>query len=225
MLISTQTTLALRCPSCGKMDFYALSRFSVGRGRSARILCECGTCLVNITAQTRQVGRKSLCLQVECIMCEKKHIINCRTADLWSKKVITLTCENTGVEMGFVGPRELVVNCVKRVNRSIRDMAEEMGCDKYFLNPEIMYQVLDLLRQMSEESLVSCGCGSGHLEVEVFPDRVELNCPYCSAVGVVFAETVKDLQWVHNMKEVHLEAHSYRYLDEKRLRRKSPGKK
>lgn len=56
--------------------------------------------------------------------------------------------------------------------------------------------------------------------MEVFPDRIELSCASCDAVGIVFAETVKDLQWIQNMERIQLEAHSYRYLDDKRLKKR-----
>jgi len=48
MLVSTSTTIALRCPICGKMDFYALSRFSITNTNKVSIDCECGTSLLSI---------------------------------------------------------------------------------------------------------------------------------------------------------------------------------
>lgn len=221
MLINTQTTLALRCPHCGKLDFYALSRFSCSGGSIAKVNCECGAGLLSVCQKGKGIFR----LQVDCVMCETKHVLSYKSVELWNSEVLTIKCESTGVDIGFIGNKDAVLKSVKRVDRSLREIAEELGYDKYFVNADIMYQVLDLLRKMTDEGRMSCGCGSGHVELEVYPDRVELLCPQCDAVGIIFAETVKDLQWVHDMSQVHLEARAYRYLDRKRIKKKTPLKK
>jgi len=221
MLINTQTTLALRCPHCGKLDFYALSRFGCSGRNIGKIKCECGAGLLSVCQKGKGVFR----LQVDCVMCETKHVLSYKSKELWNSEVLTIICESTGVEIGFIGSKDAVLKSVKRVDRSLREIAEELGYDKYFINADIMYQVLDLLRKMTDEGQMSCSCGSSQVELEVYPDRVELLCPQCDAVGIVFAETVKDLQWVHDMGQVHLEARAYRYLDQKRMKKKTPLKK
>jgi len=221
MLISTQTTMALRCPHCGKMDFYALSRFNCSGRSIAKISCECGANLLSIC----QKGKGLFRLQINCGMCETKHILTLKGEEIWNTDVLPLKCESTEVEIGFIGLKDAVMKSVKKIDRSLREIAEELGYDKYFINADIMYQVLELLRKMADEGQMSCGCGSSQLEVEVYPDRVELFCPHCDAVGIVFAETVKDLQWVQHMGQVQLEARTYQYLDRKRLKKKTPVKK
>lgn len=224
MLVSTLTTLALRCPNCGKIIFHALSRFSFGKGGDHKIDCECG----NIAASICRKGNHVFCLQVDCMMCDERHVYTYRSKDLWQTGVTALLCVHTGAEIGFIGSREAVLNNVKKVDRSVHEIAEDMGYDKYFASPEIMYQVLELLHAMTDQGNMSCSCGSDQLEVEVFPDRVELSCLGCDAVGIVFAETGRDLRWLESMPTICLEAHTYRYLDEKRLkntRKKNPAKK
>lgn len=157
MLVSTLTTLALRCPSCGKMDFYAISRFNFSGNAIVKVLCECGTPLISIAKK----GRNMYCLQIECVMCETRHLISLKARDLWDQTVRTITCEGTGVEIGFIGTKELVMKSVKNLDRSIREMAEDLGYDKYFLNADIMFQALELLKNMAEKGRMSCSCGGG----------------------------------------------------------------
>lgn len=221
MLISTQTTIALRCPDCGRLDLYGLWRFSLSGGRSTRIICECGRCLVSISPK----GKGVFNLQMDCTMCERKHLKSYKASDIWNNQLEILVCDNTGVEIGFMGASEYVKESVKNMDRSIKEMAEELGYEKYFLNSDIMYQALECIHIMSEEGRLSCSCGSSKLDVEVFPDRVEMNCPYCQALGIIFAETKKDLKWLQAMEGIQLEAHSYRYLDDRLYRSKSPVKK
>lgn len=224
MLVSTLTTLALRCPDCGKIGFHALSRFSLGQCGSLKIDCECG----NTVASVCRKGNHVFCLQVDCMMCDERHVYTYRSRELWQGGVIALLCEHNGAGIGFIGSREAVLNNVRKADRSVREIAEEMGYDKYFANPEIMYRVLEALHAMTDQGKMSCSCGGDQLDVEVFSDRVELSCVSCDAVGIVFAETTRDLRWLESMSEICLEAHTYRYLDEKRqknTRRKNPAKK
>lgn len=221
MIISTQKTLALRCPTCGKMDFYALSRFNIGSKKPARILCQCGTCLMSISRK----GKDVLYLYVDCVMCEGKHILTCKSSEIWQDKLYTITCEETRMEIGFIGSKDTVMKSVMRTERSIREMAEELGYEKYFNNADIMYQILDLLKAMSGEGRMSCSCGSSQLEVEVYPDRIELNCPICDSVGVIFAETIKDLEWLRRVEGISLDAQTCQDPTHGRLRKKTPLKK
>lgn len=221
MLLATQKTIAVRCPHCGKMGFYALSRFSFSGNEGVRFACECGTNLLSIT----QKGKALFCLQIECMMCETRHLFTYKASELWGKTGLAIACEQTDVEIGFVGSKEAVLENIKHMDRGIKELNEEVGYDKYFVKPEIMHEVLDLVRRMTDEGKVSCSCGSGTLEVEAFPDRIELNCPYCEAVGILFAETVRDLQWAYNMEGIYLEAYAYKYLDANRMNKKKPVKK
>jgi hypothetical protein len=216
MLISTYTIVALRCSKCGKMELHSLSRFSCGKEGQVKLFCECGNCLMILARQ----GRNLYYLQINCLMCEMRHIFQIPGKEIWNKHVCSLICENTGLELGYFGNKEDVMQAIKHGERSIRELIKELGFDQYFLNPSVMSRVLERLRKIIKRGQISCSCGSGNLETEVLPDRVELKCPYCHAVGIIFAETASDLQKLQAMKGIELEANSCRYLDEKRLKKK-----
>lgn len=220
MIISTCTILGLYCSQCGKIHLYSLSRFRFSKNSHVRFFCECGNCLVNIERK----GRDRYCLQLECLVCETKHSLIVRGKELWNNKVLPLSCENTGMEIAYMGTREEVIKHIQQSEQTILQFVTELSHEDYFVNPEIMYQVLDYLSKMVNEELMSCSCGWRYLELEVFPDRVQLNCPYCNAVGIVFAESIKDLQTIKNMEGIELESASCRYLDDKRLKKKNKVK-
>lgn len=217
MLITTGTILALRCPKCGKMNLYSLSRFQCGKRGSVNFFCDCGNDLIKVSRKRRDL----YCLQVACLMCEKKHFLNVRGNILWNNKALPINCESTGVELGYMGIKEEVLQMIQQEELAFREMAGEFEDKDYFLNSEIMYQVLDSLRKMSEKGQISCSCGGRSLEITVFADRVQISCTACQAVGIVFAETPRDLQTVHKMKAIQLEADIRCYLEEKRLKKKS----
>lgn len=217
MVISTYTTVALRCPECGKMDFHVLSRFSMSGAGTEVIICECGA---NLLSMGRNKG-KTYWLQVECSMCEDSHLFAYNYKDLWSGKLLTLVCEETGVEIGFIGPRELVRKNVQNMDKSVQEMAEELGYGEYFNNPEIMYKVLEHLHAISDTGRLYCSCSNHNLEVEVYPDRMELHCSDCGASGIIFAESFKDWETVRRLEEIVLTEGSFRYIDDKKSKKRN----
>ncbi|HHY06684.1 MAG TPA: hypothetical protein GX532_06910 [Clostridia bacterium] len=216
MLISTYTIVALRCSKCGKIELYSLSRFSCGKQGQVELFCECGNCLMVLTRQ----GRSLYYLQTSCLLCEKKHVFKMQGKEIWNKYICSLICENTGVGLAYLGQKEKVRQAIKEEHRSLEKLVQELGFEEYFINPNVMFSVLECLRETIKKGQAYCSCGSGNLTTEVFPARVELCCPYCHAIGIVFAETANDLQKLQAMQGIELEAHSCRYLDENRLKKK-----
>ena len=218
MLVPAQTTIAIRCPGCGKVNLATLSRFAVKAGKTLKVICECGSCLMLISKNKGEIY-----LQTECVMCDTKHLFKYRPAQLWQGGILQLMCEKAGSEIGFIGPSDEVKEAVENAEKKMHEIAEQFDHEKFFLNPGIMTQVLDLLQKMSEEGRINCACG-GKLEAEAFHDRVEISCSYCGAVGIIFGETVKDLQCVKEMKDIQLKAYTYCYLDDMRLRKKGSSR-
>lgn len=213
MLVTTQTTLAIQCSHCDKLSLHTLSRFNFKAHDVTKLICECGNDLIYISRKSK--GQYQFALV--CPICEVRHTILLAGNSIWTadRSCVPLLCENTNVEIGFIGDIEEVSKCVKRVTRSLRDIAEELGYDKYFVNADIMYQVLELVRSKLEADQIYCSCNKGQLSVEIYPDRLELCCSYCEATGLVFAETSKDLQKVLQLGNVQLEANAFQYLDRK----------
>ncbi|NLT94333.1 MAG: hypothetical protein GXW85_02190 [Clostridia bacterium] len=216
MIISTYKTIAIRCPQCGKMDFYALSRFSMSGTSVASIDCECGT---NLLKMGRNKG-KNFWLQVKCSMCEDTHLFVFNYKELWLGNLQTLLCEETGVEIGFIGEREPVRKNVQNMNKSVQEMAEELGYGEYFNNPEIMYRVLEHLHSLADSGRLYCDCNNHNLDVEVYPDRMELHCNDCGATGIVFAESFKDWENVRHLGEVVLSQGSFKYFDDRKPKKR-----
>lgn len=219
MLVSAQTTIAVRCPGCGKVNLATLSRFAVKSGKTLKVVCECGFCLMLISEIKGEIY-----LQTECVMCDTKHLHKYKPAQLWKGGIFKLMCEKAGSEIGFIGRSGEVKEAVQNAEKKMQEIADQFDNEKYFLNPGIMNQVLDLLQKMSEERRINCACGGGKLEAEAFHDRVEISCPHCGAVGIIFGETVKDLQCVKDMKDIQLEAYTYCYLDDRRLRKRGSSR-
>lgn len=216
MAISTNTTLTLSCPICGGMDDYSLSRFRLN-GQKSIIHCECGALLLSIAGSKNNI----YLLQIECYMCEDTHIFNYPGKLIWSDQLITLICEETGVEIGFLGPKDKIAESVLDLDKTVQELAEELGYGDYFNTPEIMYKVLEHLYDLANNDKIFCSCGNINLDIEVYPDRMELHCDNCGSVGIVFAESFKDWENAKKLNEVALVEGLYRYLDDKNIAKKT----
>lgn len=218
MLVSTTTIVAVRCAVCGKMDFHAMSLFSFAGKKVHRLTCSCGAGLMSLGSK----DRRQFWLQLECLMCESRHIYYYNRQELWSGHLIVLTCEETDLAIGYIGSKEQVRKSILQQDKSVQEMAEDLGFVDYFENPEIMYEVLENLQQLAEDGRLSCQCGCYQINVEVFPDRLELRCENCDAVGLFYAESDCDLDAVKYAGEIRLPS---TYLAKEQPKLKKKGKK
>ncbi|ABO51679.1 conserved hypothetical protein [Desulforamulus reducens MI-1] len=209
MLITNVTTLAIRCPECGALEFHNLSRFALsGRGK-LQISCSCGAFLLGIV--NRSAG--SYWLQIPCIFCETKHIREISGVRLWGKEVIYLNCPESGLELGFIGKYEEVKELAESLDSGIESLIDELGYDEYFNNSEIMHEVMQSLQEIADNGGLYCQCGNTHIEVDVYLDRLELHCKECDSINIVYAETEEDLNVIQQVDTIELTQHGFRCLD------------
>ncbi|MBC7323706.1 MAG: hypothetical protein H5T99_00125 [Moorella sp. (in: Bacteria)] len=200
MLIPTLNVVVLRCPSCGRLEFCGLSFFDFAGGRTWQAECNCGTTLLTIN---RKRG-KNFWLQYHCGMCDALHISQYSRQELWSRELLTLTCRETDLEVGFIGPRDKVQRAVHHHDRTLAEVARDLGVGDYFAEPDVMYQILSLIYQKAEEGCVSCGCGCEDVEIEIFPGHLQLRCKECRAEKILPAVTVADVESLESLQEIRL---------------------
>jgi len=67
-----------------------------------------------------------------------------------------------------------------------------------------MFEVLNCLHDVAEEGYLYCECGSYQIEIDIFPDRIELNCKDCKSNSVIYAENDEDLNKIKETKKIEL---------------------
>lgn len=210
MIIETGALLAMRCPECGKLDYHKLSRFEFGLRKKVEIACKCG--FIKLVVNTKD--RKDYMLQVPCVVCESKHLRSISSRRFWSDDVNYLFCQETGLELGYLGPEEEVRELAEAQEESIESLANEFeGEDRYFNNSEIMYEVLNRLHDIAEQGALYCQCGNLDVEVDIFPDRLELHCKECDSINIIYAETEDDLRVIKDVDTIELTRNGFGYLD------------
>lgn len=209
MVVSTETLLAMRCPECGKLEFHNISRFGFRNAKNKEISCACGA--LKLTISTK--NRKDYWLQIPCVVCEAKHLRSLPGKQLWSGEVVYLYCQETGLELGYIGPEDRVKELAPSFDEDIETLAGEPGGDEYFHNSEVMYEVLNRLHDIAESSALYCQCGNQRIEVDIFPDRLELHCKDCDSVNIIYAETDDDLRVIQQVETIELTRSGFGCLD------------
>lgn len=200
MLVQTTTVVALRCPLCGKLEFYSLSLFEIAPGNFRRIKCTCGTEILRISTK----DRVNFGMRIKCPMCEREHLFHLKRKEIWSAKLLELYCEDTGLEIIFIGSRGDIREGLKKQDRSLVEMVEVLGIAEYFENPDVMYRALEYLYKVAESGNLYCQCGNNHIEIEILPGTVEFHCGQCHCRGAVKAKTEQDLKLIQQIGEIRL---------------------
>lgn len=122
MVIFTEVACALYCPGCGSLEVYNFSFFSLGKN-NFQIRCPCGSILLDIA---RQKG-KGLWVQFNCVICGGWHFWPFPRWENLSQELFTFFCEDMGLEAGFLGPRPLVQRAIKQLDRTLAELAADLG--------------------------------------------------------------------------------------------------
>lgn len=168
-----------------------VSRFTIGRSGSQQLFCSCGHHQLTVGVRKGQVW-----LQVPCYLCDGLHFLYYTPGEFWGARLKQLNCIQTDLQLGVFGDVESVASYAKPDCSELERILADAAFDDYFDEPEIMYQALQVVRELSAEGNVSCVCGGKEITVDVFPDRLELACLDCGRHRVVPAVTDEDLSWL-----------------------------
>lgn len=195
IVIDYLTTLSLRCPVCGRLDVHTISIFNFSGNRTKDIVCECGYKKVKLS--TKNFKRYSI--KFNCIICELEHTLFFSPEDFWGLHLSTVRCPDTDLKLGYLGPEVLVQNEI-RDQQDLDDMLKDSDFEDYFCDPEVMLGVLDILHDIAEAGGLFCQCGNHKIDIDMYPDKVELICRECRGMTAINARTNADIQ---NLRERH----------------------
>jgi hypothetical protein len=191
--VYTEKKIALRCTLCGKLEQHVLSIFSFSGCHSHRIHCSCGFRKAVINMK----DRRNVHIQVPCILCETEHVFTYPAKQFWGAGLEGLICPESAAELGYFGDDETVQMAVEEWEKT-----HSGGFDEYFNNPAVMFDMLNHLHQVAENRRLFCNCGSREIEVDLYPDCLELHCSRCSAISRIPAVTTEDRDGLVAMETV-----------------------
>lgn len=172
MLVPARVAIALRCPLCGKTEVRLVSLFAFSGTSSIRLACSCGRHQV---AVSRHRGR--MVVQVPCYLCDGIHHFEFTPLRFWTGDPEPVICPETGLNLGMMGRPEEVQTWGGLDDEEL----DPTALADYFINPEVMYEVLAAVHELDEQGRLRCRCGNTDIEYELQPDRLDLVCPRCQS--------------------------------------------
>lgn len=200
MAIRTISTLALYCPRCGKIEMHTFSRFQMKAMAGRQLICSCGQVQATVTSTC---SRQYL-FDVPCLMCGTSHAICLDANRFWQAMVDKIYCVEENLELGFLGERRTIEATIADQQHELERLMHELDNEEHVDNPQIMFEVLNKVHDIVEMGEVYCACGRTHLEADILPDGIELECIYCGSSRVVRAQTEEDLKNVKLMQSIEL---------------------
>ena len=201
MILTTNTTVALQCSQCGELEFQALSLFAFSRRGRTNVLCGCGLQLMSVTSSNHQQFNVSYA----CAYCGETHYLRLNRQAIWGHDALSLTCPAVEASVGYIGPKQKVTQACDKREKSIGDLAIELGYEEDFENPEVMLRILEHLHHLTKQGDLGCACGNHQLSYELLPDRIELYCEFCEAVGVIYADSSDNVRQIESINSMYLE--------------------
>ena len=124
ILNSKETTLAYRCPVCGKFIFGMVGLFTLS-GDLIKLKCDCGGSELKIA----YTADRKLRITVPCLFCPDPHTYVISSGAFFDRELLALTCTYSNLDVCFIGEREKVSQAATDADDELMDLLEEAGFD------------------------------------------------------------------------------------------------
>ena len=214
ILNSKETTVAYRCPKCGKMVFSVVGVFSLS-GDMFKLKCGCGESELII----QYTSDRKIRLTVPCIVCSGNHSYVISSKTFFDEDVFRFSCAYSGVDICLVGEQEAVIKASEQADVDFLNLLKSAGVpdldsfiaakeedDEYHsgkcADPEMQSIVHFMLCELEDEENITCKCGHhGHYEFKFVGsnlDNVLIWCTECSSsVSIPLTDTVAANAFLH----------------------------
>ena len=207
MVISGCKTFILRCRFCGRLREYEFNIFQIMANNKVEYRCKCGENNVIIKRQ----DDKEIVIEIGCFNCGDKHYHKLSLKDILKDDNI-LYCLH-GSKLSFLGSKNIGNQILLGEQINIKEINIGKAGKDYFNNSDILAKALNKIYALNKENKLSCDCGNPKINIEFFPDRMELKCSNCKSVSIIFAETEEDLSVLLKKDKIMLKEHSISCID------------
>jgi predicted nucleic acid-binding Zn finger protein len=201
MVLELSTALAMRCPTCGRLDINQLNIFQLSGDIRHEIYCECGSHKMTVSKKRSDY----IVVEYYCIICDYEHSVVLPGNKFWSKNHLSsLSCLETNLNLGYFGPYRLIAEKLEKQQEELDSMADELGYDD-FSDPELILAILDYLHDIAANGNLFCECGSHDINIDLSSEKVKLICNNCRASYVVPVNSRKELDRLKKLDELVLD--------------------
>lgn len=208
MLVNTKIAIAVRCGTCDNLNVHETTLFKLFSNKLTELECTCGQHIAIIKAKEY----KSLWMDIDCYVCEDKHTFKYTLKQLLKGNIIT-RCIETGIEICFMVNHGDVNELIDNYEMNPGSLFKELEFLDYFNSPDIMMKSLNRVKELDNSGLIGCSCGEKSIEMNIFPDRIELKCMKCEGIKLIYAENNDDYNNFASKDKIILHENSFECID------------
>ncbi len=167
ILTSKETTLAYRCPICGKCILSVVGVFALS-GDLLKLKCDCGGSELTIVHTNDGKVR----LTVPCLFCPTPHNYVISKTAFFDRDLFSLACTYSGMDICFIGAKDRILEALEESTKELQAMLEEAGIEDFsafrggeegdtryeFDDPQIEDIVRFMLCELRDEEAIHCRC-------------------------------------------------------------------
>lgn len=187
MIIDFNRTVAYICSGCGEITFGEFSLFELSGERGVSVKCSCGKSQLRIFPKSKT----SYVFSLRCLMCDEEHEFEIPLIDLMRENIIEFSCPDILIGLVFVGKKDYVAKAVKENDTYISEVTEACGLGHTGKNGLTMLKALDKIQELSNNSCLTCQCGSNMIDVDVSENEIILVCCRCGASVAFTADEIR----------------------------------
>lgn len=122
ILQSKETTIAYRCPTCGKFIFGMVGIFTLS-GDLIKLKCDCGGSELKIA----YTSDEKLRITVPCLFCPNPHTYLLTKGAFFDREILALNCTYSGLDTCFIGEKDKVSEAANDADVRLNELLEEAG--------------------------------------------------------------------------------------------------
>lgn len=122
-VLDTNLVLAVRCSNCGRIKFHNISTFKLPLNTKLDLHCGCGYNEIAITLKDNKI----ILADIPCLACDINHTYIYNLKDILKRKVTIISCNETGLELCFMGMEKDVKDVVSKYQEDINLLLGELG--------------------------------------------------------------------------------------------------
>lgn len=191
ILNSKETTIIYRCPHCGLSVVSVVGIFTLS-GDMVKLKCDCGGSALVLTHTSDGKVR----LSVPCLTCGAEHTYVISEDAFFAKKVLSLSCTYTGIDICFIGKKEDTLRALKENDRELEQIMKDAGIEDFqsfqhdefpLTDPETENLVRFMLEEFKADGAIHCKCpqGQGHYDFRFLNDDALVFCTECNANVII----------------------------------------
>ena len=209
MITQNSVTVACRCPYCGAVIQGEITMSALTSGQQNIKCKECQKSFISVSLSNDAKVR----LTVPCITCPHPHPFTLSEEIFFGKVLFPLSCSYSGLDICFIGTRELVEKALRESEVELSALSgETSAADENpsmfpIFNHDVTQEILYVVEDLHLSKGIHCTCENPddqNLSVTIGYDSVNLKCNTCNASCSIDSKSRFDLSKILDVDEIEL---------------------